>query len=188
MSRYFVKYFDIFFVFSLLSILLQRCRQDCQKVHFMAVSIESPGGRMLSNIASKVREYRSVFALAGGLLLYCLAAYVLQLPCPIKWLTGISCPGCGMTRSFFSLLSLNIGRAIYYHPLFGAVIGAVPLWFICKVREAYRVRNALGIILAALFIAVYLYRLLILQSPVLEFAPEQGFFARRLHDIFAVCK
>lgn len=42
----------------------------------------------------------------------------LTIGCPFRFLFGISCPGCGMSRSLLFLLQGNIQRAFYYHPLF----------------------------------------------------------------------
>lgn len=42
--------------------------------------------------------------------------------CPFKFIFGISCPGCGMTRAFLALITLNLKDAFYYHPLFPVVI------------------------------------------------------------------
>lgn len=38
--------------------------------------------------------------------------------CPIKFITGISSPGCGMTRAVWAALSFRFYEAFYYHPLF----------------------------------------------------------------------
>ena len=37
--------------------------------------------------------------------------------CPFKLLTGLPCPGCGMTRSVVTLLHGDLGASLYYHPL-----------------------------------------------------------------------
>ena len=41
--------------------------------------------------------------------------------CPFRNLTGMPCPGCGMTRAWFALLRLNILAAFRYHPMFWSV-------------------------------------------------------------------
>ncbi len=46
-----------------------------------------------------------------------LLIWYLTIGCPFKWLTGISCPGCGMTRAFFSLISGDFMAAWNFHPL-----------------------------------------------------------------------
>jgi hypothetical protein len=37
--------------------------------------------------------------------------------CPFKLMTGLPCPGCGMTRSVVALLHGDITTSTYYHPL-----------------------------------------------------------------------
>lgn len=37
--------------------------------------------------------------------------------CPLKNLSGLDCPSCGLTRSVSSLLHLEFGRSLSYHPL-----------------------------------------------------------------------
>ena len=50
--------------------------------------------------------------------------------CPIKYITGISCAGCGMSRAWMAFLQLDIAKAFAYHPLFWLVpiAGIVLLW------------------------------------------------------------
>ena len=41
----------------------------------------------------------------------------LYIDCPIKKITGLYCPGCGITRMFLSLLKLDFYQAFRYNPL-----------------------------------------------------------------------
>jgi hypothetical protein len=41
--------------------------------------------------------------------------------CPFRALTGIPCPGCGMTRSFMAIATGNFDKALDYHA-FGFVL------------------------------------------------------------------
>ncbi|GGI80143.1 membrane protein [Saccharopolyspora subtropica] len=43
-------------------------------------------------------------------------------PCPIRWLTGLDCPGCGATRMFYSLLHGDLLSALHYNALAVAFI------------------------------------------------------------------
>ena len=45
------------------------------------------------------------------------AKYGFGIPCPIKAVTGFYCPGCGITRCIFALLSGDIKRAFRYNQL-----------------------------------------------------------------------
>ncbi|MBQ9938019.1 MAG: DUF2752 domain-containing protein [Oscillospiraceae bacterium] len=38
--------------------------------------------------------------------------------CPIRFLFGVPCPGCGITRAWMSALHGNIADAFRWHPLF----------------------------------------------------------------------
>ena len=46
---------------------------------------------------------------------------IISFGCPIKKILGISCPGCGLTRAYKSLMHGNIKQAFYYHPLFWTI-------------------------------------------------------------------
>ena len=46
-----------------------------------------------------------------------LVVFILNIKCPIKLITNIPCPGCGLTRGFKALLNLDIISAIKYNVL-----------------------------------------------------------------------
>lgn len=46
---------------------------------------------------------------------------ILQLPCVIRCVTGLICPGCGMTRAWLAVLRLDIVGAFQLHPMFWSV-------------------------------------------------------------------
>ena len=63
----------------------------------------------------KVREYvKVILAIAFVYVLF----YVTGIGCPIKFITGISCMGCGMTRAYVSLFRGDFHSAFAFHPLF----------------------------------------------------------------------
>lgn len=39
------------------------------------------------------------------------------IPCPVYQLSGLSCPGCGMSRALAALLRLDFAAAFGYNPL-----------------------------------------------------------------------
>ena len=84
--------------------------------------------------------------------------FALGFTCPIKALTGISCPGCGMTRAFISLLNLKPSLAFYYHPLFPLVIiFAIAFFFKEKIPE--RVKKYGIIFIIFVFFLTYFLRM-----------------------------
>lgn len=88
----------------------------------------------------------------------CLAFIVFGYVCPFKRLTGLPCPGCGMTRAYLALLRGDISGAFQLHPLFPLVpLLAVEIYRYARKnskRSAY-VLLAIG----ALFMLVYIIRL-----------------------------
>ena len=104
------------------------------------------------------RFYKIIlYTLIGGLILLFL------YKCPFKFILGISCPGCGMTRALLSCLKLDFVSAFNYHPLFGIVIIAAIIWCLDHfgiIQIQHQTRTVLFYVLCALFIIVYIIRLL----------------------------
>lgn len=40
----------------------------------------------------------------------------LPVGCPFRWVTGIECPGCGMTRAFTHIADLDFSAAVHANP------------------------------------------------------------------------
>lgn len=72
-------------------------------------------------------KMRKINNLKGKILLtagYCglLAVFwAFKLPCVYRYLFNIACPGCGMSRAFFSLMRLDLRAAFSYHRMFWSV-------------------------------------------------------------------
>lgn len=74
---------------------------------------------------SRVAMVAAVIVSAASLCTFVLGGF----KCVFLTLTGIPCPGCGMTRALICLLSLDISGVFHYHPLFFVP----PLIVICAV-------------------------------------------------------
>ncbi len=89
------------------------------------------------------------------------AVLYILIGCPIKYFTGLSCPGCGMTRAYFSLLKLDVNRAFYYHPLFFLAPFLVFLLFNKGTSLRYKkIKNFSLLVIISAFVVVYFIRLL----------------------------
>ena len=62
----------------------------------------------------KENRVHIVSAIAVVVLLY-LILEGFGITCPIKFLTGISCAGCGMSRAWRAVFYLDFARAFYFH-------------------------------------------------------------------------
>ena len=121
-----------------------------------------------------------------GLLLTVAGFYALLMlagiTCPIRYVTGISCAGCGMTRAWLSLLKGDLSAALAYHPLFWLVIpaGGTLLFRRHLPNHLFRVVMAVS---AVLFLGVYALRILSPEDTVVVFAPEEGLVWRLLSHL-----
>ena len=62
-----------------------------------------------------VRDWRRKVATLVLLTIAAAAMYLLRLGCPLLRLTGIPCPGCGMTRAVLALLRGDFAGALQLH-------------------------------------------------------------------------
>lgn len=98
---------------------------------------------------------------------------MMGITCPILFMTGISCAGCGMTRAWLSLFRLDFCAAFYYHPLFWLPALMIVLFLFEK-----RIFKQWYWFWAALFLLVYGIRMFAGQGEIVVFRPEEGFLYR----------
>jgi len=58
--------------------------------------------------------------------------------CPFKALTGLPCPGCGMTHAFLSLGRLDLAGAFAWNPLVFPLAALIVLYLAGRVPRALR--------------------------------------------------
>lgn len=109
------------------------------------------------------------------------------LKCPVLFLTGISCPGCGLSRAWLSALKLDFSSAMYYHPLFWTV-PLIVLLFIFEKRMPKKLVKILMIVFIAAFLAVYVIRMFSPDDTVVRFTPDHGLIIRIIKSIFGGIK
>ncbi|MCF0259030.1 MAG: DUF2752 domain-containing protein [Erysipelotrichaceae bacterium] len=112
-------------------------------------------------------------ALLPVLLLAALWVFLDFYCCPVKFVTGLSCPGCGMTRAAIALLHLDFAASWYWHPMLIPTIaaGAVWIWFLSKRDE--RKSNAVLWIWAVSMIVCWGIRMaLFFGAPPMDFSSQ----------------
>ncbi len=112
------------------------------------------------------------------------ALFAFGCTCPIKWILGISCPGCGMTRACISAARLDFESAFAYHPLWIALLpyAVVYLLLVWKRKEKeLRVWTIGG---AMLMVGIYIWRMYASVNDVVVFEPQNGLVGRMLGAIF----
>lgn len=83
-------------------------------------------------------------------------------PCPYLTLTGLACPGCGLTRAAHFLLHGDIARAFAYNP-WAFVTGPALLLFVLlpsmtDATRTLRVRTGLSWMMLVLTLAFWIWR------------------------------
>ena len=126
-------------------------------------------------------KHRSALLAVAAIALVYLVFGLIGLGCPIKFTTGVSCAGCGMTRAYLRLLHLDFVEAFYFHPLFWAVPVAVVAYLLR--RRFPRSARAVLIVIAALFVLVYVIRMLDPGCDVVVFEPRQNVFYRTVRRL-----
>lgn len=121
----------------------------------MKRNMKQAAGRLWKDI----KEYKWLGAV---LVLYYIAVKrVFDAFCPLVIVTGFPCPGCGMTRALFFVLTGQFARAWNINPLiYGWILLALYIGIqrYVRGRKAVGWRTMLGVI-ALVMIGVYLYRM-----------------------------
>lgn len=98
-----------------------------------------------------------------GALCGLLALWVIgDLPCLFRHMTGIPCPGCGLSRAWLSALRLELSAAVHHHPMFWSI----PVLAVYYLRDGRLFRNRklnlwIFLLTAAGWLVSYIIRLVI---------------------------
>ncbi len=107
------------------------------------------------------------------------------ITCPIKFLTGISCPGCGMTRACLAAIHFEFKEAFLYHPLWPFLMPVLIFLFNFRYSNKSKAFYVLLLSSAALMIVTFLIRMIgRLNTEVVCFEPRSGFIFKLLNNIF----
>lgn len=112
----------------------------------------------MRNQEQNARRDRRLSLAAAALGIIAIAAFYLTVGCPIRFFTGVSCPGCGMSRAAAHLARLDFAGAFHYHPVIFAmpVFAAAFIWS----RKRPRAKTAVLTVFCVLMAGVWLWRML----------------------------
>ena len=102
--------------------------------------------------------------------------------CPIKYITGISCAGCGMSRAWIALLHFNLHEAFMYHPLF-FLPPVVVIVMLLKSKIKIKFYKIFMFTMAGAFVIVYLYRMFIGTGDIVVFEPQNNIIFRIIRKL-----
>lgn len=109
-------------------------------------------------------------------LIIVLALYFI-IGCPVRFFTGLPCPGCGMRHAAYYLITGNVNEAIKWHPLiFLLPIIAIILVFY---KRFSKVSLTLFLVLfVTIFVVTYVLRFLDPNDIVVRFDYSQTIYHR----------
>ena len=110
------------------------------------------------------------------------AMELIGITCPIKFITGISCAGCGMSRAWMAFLHLDIAKAFTFHPLFWLVPIAV-IVLLCKSKINIKIYKIIIFTIIIMFAIVYICRLIWSGDDVVAFEPQNNILFRIIRVI-----
>lgn len=85
----------------------------------------------------RINNLKQKGLITAAVLLFAALLYLSPISCPILSITGVHCPGCGMTRALLSALRLDFAAAFSYHFMFPSV----PLLYFCFLRDGKLFKN-----------------------------------------------
>ena len=127
-----------------------------------------------------IKRHKEYFMIFMALIV--IGAIYILIHCPIKYITGIACPGCGMTRAYISLLKLDVAKSFYYHPLWPIPIMYLFVYYFFRNKNR-KVYNFFVCIVIMLFILVYFYRLFN-NNDIVNIRIENGLLYKIFHALF----
>ena len=157
-------------MYSALFVAAVRFKKSFMDFSGNVIDTETGYGRMRPVISAMNKKDRNALAVIVG---FYVLIELLGVTCPIKFVTGISCAGCGMSRAWLSLLRMDVAGAFAYHPLFWLPVPAAVILLLWRRLPKKAARGSMCVI-CALFCIVYLVRLFSPENTVVVFAPEEG--------------
>lgn len=127
----------------------------------------------------ELKKHKDLICLAATIVFIYAVMHFVGIGCPIKFVTGISCLGCGMTRAWLSVLKLDFSAAFYYHPLF-MLPPVAAVVYLAKSKINLKIYKIIMLTIVIAFITMYLYRLIFTDGDIVVFEPGNNIIFRLL--------
>ena len=129
----------------------------------------------------KKKRKELICAVTAVVVLY-MAMESIGITCPIKFITGISCAGCGMSRAWLAFLQLDMAKAFAYHPLF-LLVPITVIVLLCKSKINIKIYKIIIFTIIIMFAIVYICRLIWSGDDVVVFEPQNNILFRIIRII-----
>ena len=125
------------------------------------------------------------FKIFGSLAAAAVFLHVTGIGCPLRWMTGIPCAGCGMSRAVLALLHGHVREAASMHPLVFLLPPAAAAWLLWRLHPGLiprRFMRAAAVSAAAAFLIVYAVRIT-KGDTILQADLSQGILFRSIKEV-----
>ena len=122
---------------------------------------------MKEKIIKFYKEYKLL-----ALIILAISPFYLVHGCPIRFFTGICCPGCGMSRATMALLRFDFATAFEMHPLV-FIMPVIAILFLLRKKFSKKGRDIFAIVITVIFLTVFLIRVFT-GSEVAYIDPTKG--------------
>ncbi len=140
---------------------------------------------MRNQLTKFLKSHRQDFLAAATIAAVYIVLFSLKITCPIKFLTGISCPGCGMTRACLCALKFDFVSAFAYHPLWPFLPISAFLLILFTVKGNKKAVAVVVYVFAGAMLIVYLVRIFHCNGDVVVFAPKNGFIYQVVQKVLS---
>ena len=120
-----------------------------------------------------INQYKAAIVTIAVVAGFYIILFSQGITCPIKYVTGVSCACCGMTRAWISLAGGDLKRAFSYHPLVLAPLLLIPM-FMYRKKIPENCRKVIIIAVCVVFMIVYGIRMADPDDFVVTFDPKNG--------------
>lgn len=134
--------------------------------------------QIVKRIVSDIKEYWTIAPII--LALYVTLHRIMGAFCPSIWITGFSCPGCGMTRAFLFVMTGQFERAFRINPSIYLWIVYGLYFIIQRYIRGKAVKGAWYLIgtIAGVMLIVYIYGMI-------QYFPDTPPYVYSSDNIFA---
>ena len=110
---------------------------------------------MISNMKKKLLDILV-------LILVFIVLVIFGYRCPLRYLLGLSCPFCGLTRAFVSILHFDFKQAFYYHLLWPLALVGIIIFILYNLKVIKLKKEYIKVFFSFFiisFLIYYFYRL-----------------------------
>ena len=117
--------------------------------------------QIVSRVWADIWKYKWV--IIGFLIYYSISHFFWGAYCPMLLITGLPCPGCGMSRAIFFVLTMQFSRAWAMNPIAFLWVPLIFAFFLLRYFFGKSIKKLQPYLILVLFATIlyYMYRMML---------------------------